>query len=63
MIHVAACSQDASRQQASRAMILLMTNPLRSAANSTKELREGVAGLDYLVAVDFYINETHGTRT
>ncbi len=40
-----------------RAMILLMTNPLRSAANSG-ELEKAFEGLDYLVAVDFYINET-----
>src|SRR5262249_28904164 len=40
-----------------RAMILLMTNPLRSAANSG-QLERAFAGLDFLVAVDFYINET-----
>jgi anaerobic selenocysteine-containing dehydrogenase len=40
-----------------RAMILLMTNPLRSAANSA-ELERAFASLDFLVAVDFYINET-----
>jgi anaerobic selenocysteine-containing dehydrogenase len=40
-----------------RAMILLMTNPLRSAANS-RQLERAFAGLDFLVAVDFYINET-----
>jgi anaerobic selenocysteine-containing dehydrogenase len=40
-----------------RAMILLMTNPLRSAANSG-ELERAFAGLDFLVAVDFYLNET-----
>lgn len=40
-----------------RAMILLMTNPVRSAANS-EQLDEAFAGLDFLVAVDFYINET-----
>jgi anaerobic selenocysteine-containing dehydrogenase len=40
-----------------RAMILLMTNPLRSAANS-HELEAAFAGLDCLVAVDFYLNET-----
>jgi anaerobic selenocysteine-containing dehydrogenase len=40
-----------------RAMILLMTNPLRSAANSGR-LEAAFAGLDFLVAVDFYINET-----
>ena len=40
-----------------RAMILLMTNPLRSAANSA-QLERAFAGLDFLVAIDFYINET-----
>src|SRR5205085_10931817 len=40
-----------------RAMILLMTNPLRSAANS-EQLEAAFSGLDFLVAVDFYINET-----
>src|SRR5262249_61345561 len=40
-----------------RAMILLMTNPLRSAANS-RALEEAFSKLDFLVAVDFYINET-----
>ena len=40
-----------------RAMLLLMTNPLRSAANS-EQLEKAFAGLDFLVAVDFYINET-----
>ena len=40
-----------------RAMILLMTNPVRSAANST-ELETAFAQLDFLVAVDFYLNET-----
>jgi anaerobic selenocysteine-containing dehydrogenase len=40
-----------------RAMILLMTNPLRSAANS-RQLEQAFAGLDFIVAVDFYINET-----
>ena len=40
-----------------RAMILLMTNPLRSAANSA-ELERAFAGLDFLVAIDFYLNET-----
>jgi len=40
-----------------RAMILLMTNPLRSAANS-RELEAAFASLEFLVAVDFYINET-----
>ena len=40
-----------------RAMILLMTNPTRSAANSA-QLEAAFASLDFLVAVDFYINET-----
>ena len=40
-----------------RAMILLMTNPVRSAANSA-ELEAAFSGLDFLVAVDFYLNET-----
>jgi anaerobic selenocysteine-containing dehydrogenase len=40
-----------------RAMILLMTNPVRSAANST-QLEEAFASLDLLVALDFYINES-----
>ena len=40
-----------------RAMILLMTNPVRSAANSA-QLEEAFSRLDFLVAVDFYINET-----
>jgi anaerobic selenocysteine-containing dehydrogenase len=40
-----------------RAMILLMTNPVRSAANS-EQLERAFAGLDFLVAVDFYLNET-----
>jgi anaerobic selenocysteine-containing dehydrogenase len=40
-----------------RAMILLMTNPVRSAANSA-QLEEALAQLDFLVAVDFYINES-----
>jgi anaerobic selenocysteine-containing dehydrogenase len=40
-----------------RALILMMTNPLRSAANSA-QLERAFAGLDYLVAIDFYINET-----
>jgi anaerobic selenocysteine-containing dehydrogenase len=40
-----------------RAMILLMTNPVRSAANSA-QLDEAFSRLDFLVAVDFYINET-----
>jgi anaerobic selenocysteine-containing dehydrogenase len=34
-----------------------MTNPLRSAANS-RQLEAAFAGLDFIVAVDFYINET-----
>jgi anaerobic selenocysteine-containing dehydrogenase len=40
-----------------RAMILLMTNPLRSAANSG-ELERAFRSLDFLVAIDFYVNET-----
>src|SRR5262245_42629471 len=40
-----------------RAMILLMTNPVRSAANSA-QLEQAFSGLDFLVAIDFYINET-----
>jgi anaerobic selenocysteine-containing dehydrogenase len=40
-----------------RAMILLMTNPLRSALHSGR-LEAAFAGLDFLVAIDFYINET-----
>src|SRR5262249_17629210 len=40
-----------------RAMILLMTNPLRRAPHS-RELEAAFAGLDCLVAVDFYLNET-----
>ena len=40
-----------------RAMILLMTNPVCSAANSA-QLDEAFSKLDFLVAVDFYINET-----
>ena len=40
-----------------RAMILLMTNPVRSAANSAR-LEEAFSRLEYLVAVDFYVNET-----
>jgi anaerobic selenocysteine-containing dehydrogenase len=40
-----------------RAMILLMTNPVRSAANSAA-LEQAFAGLEFLVAIDFYINET-----
>jgi anaerobic selenocysteine-containing dehydrogenase len=40
-----------------RAMILLMTNAVRSAANSAL-LEEALSRLDFLVAIDFYINET-----
>jgi anaerobic selenocysteine-containing dehydrogenase len=40
-----------------RAMMLLMTNPIRSAANS-EQLEKAFASLDFMVAVDFYINET-----
>jgi anaerobic selenocysteine-containing dehydrogenase len=40
-----------------RAMITLMTNPVRSAANSA-QLDLAYAQLDFFVAVDFYINET-----
>src|SRR5215813_2970181 len=40
-----------------RAMITLMTNPLRSAANS-EQLERAFAELDFFVAIDFYINET-----
>jgi anaerobic selenocysteine-containing dehydrogenase len=40
-----------------RAMITLMTNPLRSAANS-EQLERAFAGLDFFVAIDFYVNET-----
>jgi anaerobic selenocysteine-containing dehydrogenase len=40
-----------------RAMILLMTNPLRSALHSAR-LEAALAGLEFLVAIDFYINET-----
>jgi anaerobic selenocysteine-containing dehydrogenase len=40
-----------------RAMVLLMTNPVRSAANSA-QLEEAFSRLDFLVAVDFYLNET-----
>jgi anaerobic selenocysteine-containing dehydrogenase len=40
-----------------RAMVLLMTNPVRSAANS-EQLDAAFAGLEFLVAIDFYINET-----
>ena len=40
-----------------RAMLLLMTNPVRSAANS-EQLEKAFASLDFIVAVDFYANET-----
>jgi anaerobic selenocysteine-containing dehydrogenase len=40
-----------------RAMILLMTNPLRSAANS-EQLDRAFSQLDFMVAMDFYLNET-----
>ena len=40
-----------------RAMIRLMTNPLRSALHSAR-LETAFAGLDFLVAIDFYVNET-----
>lgn len=40
-----------------RAMILLMTNPLRSAANS-EQLDRAFSQLDFIVAMDFYLNET-----
>src|SRR5262249_52425402 len=40
-----------------RAMILLMTNPLRSAANSG-QLEQAFSQLEFLVAVDCYLNET-----
>jgi anaerobic selenocysteine-containing dehydrogenase len=40
-----------------RAMVLLMTNPIRSAANSA-QLEKAFESLDLLVAVDFYLNET-----
>jgi anaerobic selenocysteine-containing dehydrogenase len=40
-----------------RAMILLMTNPIRSAANST-QLEKAFSRLDFLVAIDFYLNES-----
>src|SRR5262249_60424135 len=40
-----------------RAMILVMTNPVRSAANS-RQLEAAFAGLECLVAVDLYLNET-----
>jgi len=40
-----------------RAMILLMTNTLRSAANSNA-LEKAFKQLDFVVALDFYLNET-----
>jgi len=40
-----------------RAMILLMTNSVRSAANSA-ELERAFSQLEFLVALDFYLNET-----
>ncbi|HYC57493.1 MAG TPA: molybdopterin-dependent oxidoreductase [Candidatus Binatia bacterium] len=40
-----------------RAMILLATNPTVSAANSTR-LTEAFSNLEFLVCIDFYINET-----
>jgi anaerobic selenocysteine-containing dehydrogenase len=40
-----------------RAMVTLMTNPVRSAANSA-QLDQAYSQLDFFVAVDFYINET-----
>jgi anaerobic selenocysteine-containing dehydrogenase len=40
-----------------RAMILVMTNPLRSAANSV-QLEAAFSQLDFLVAIDIYLNET-----
>jgi len=40
-----------------RAMLLLMTNPVRSAANSA-QLDDAFSKLDFLVAIDFYINES-----
>ena len=40
-----------------RAMILLMTNVLRSSVN-TDRLEQAIKHLDFLVAVDCYINET-----
>src|SRR5262249_8628209 len=40
-----------------RAMVLLMTNPVRSAANPA-QLEQALAGLASLVAIDFYINES-----
>ena len=40
-----------------RAMITLMTNPVRSTANSD-QMDVAFASLEFFVAVDFYINET-----
>ncbi|HVN37483.1 MAG TPA: molybdopterin-dependent oxidoreductase [Myxococcota bacterium] len=40
-----------------RAMITLMTNPVRSAANSA-QLEQAYSQLEFFVAIDFYINET-----
>jgi anaerobic selenocysteine-containing dehydrogenase len=40
-----------------RGMITLMTNPVRSAANSA-QLEQAYSQLEFFVAVDFYINET-----
>jgi anaerobic selenocysteine-containing dehydrogenase len=40
-----------------RAMITLMTNPVRSTANSD-QMEAAFSSLDFFVAVDFYINET-----
>ena len=40
-----------------RAMITLMTNPVRSTANS-EQMEAAFSSLEFFVAVDFYINET-----
>ena len=40
-----------------RAMITLMTNPVRSTANS-EQMEAAFSSLDFFVAVDFYLNET-----
>jgi anaerobic selenocysteine-containing dehydrogenase len=40
-----------------RAMITLMTNPVRSTANS-EQMEAAFASLEFFVAVDFYLNET-----
>ncbi|HLI82040.1 MAG TPA: molybdopterin-dependent oxidoreductase [Candidatus Binataceae bacterium] len=40
-----------------RAMITLMTNPVRSTANSL-QMEAAFASLEFFVAVDFYLNET-----